>query len=251
MAKAVDLISFAMAAVNRHPSLLYGQRAINGLSQRGPNSYDCIGFYRWCVQSIAPNLWPTSWGGEDSWTVPDYYSNCSGHLSIDDGPALPGDALIWIDKSGGPQHIGIADGLGNVISALNTVKNICIVPTKSISYPTLKVIHTGLEQKVATITPPGQPIGIARIGTDAAIRGIGPDNVTYLMPLGSDIVVYGEVTQVGFGGGNAYVVVESNSGKAIHLLARNTTAYWPDNTPDAASAALQTKIDKAVADLTT
>ena len=251
MANAQDLISFAMAAVNRQPPLLYGQRVINGLSQRGPNSYDCIGFYRWCVQSIAPNLWPTSWDGPDSWTVPNYYSACQGKFPIDDGPALPGDALIWIDGDGNPQHIGISDGLGDVISALNTVKNICLVPTKSISFPTLKVIHTGLEQKVAVITPPGPPIGVARIGTDTVTRGIGPANELYTMPLGSDIAVYGVVTQVGFGGGLAYVVVEPNSGKVIHLLERNTTSYWPNGTPDAASAALQTKIDKAIADLTT
>ena len=98
--------------------------------------------------------------------------------------------------------------------------------------------------------PPNQPIGIARIGTDHEIRGIGSDNTLYLMPLGSDIPVYGEVTQVGFGGGNAYVVLEPASGKVIHLLARNTTAFLPLGTPNAASAALQTKIDKAIADLT-
>src|ERR1035437_5180041 len=146
MANAKDLISFAMAAVNRQPPLLYGQRAINGLSQRGPDSYDCIGFYRWCVQSIAPNLWPTSWGGEDSWTVPNYWGNLGNRFPIDNGPALAGDALIWMDNNGIQQHIAISDGKGNAISALNTIQNICIVPAKSINIPIMKVIHTGLTQ---------------------------------------------------------------------------------------------------------
>jgi hypothetical protein len=238
-----------MAAVNRQPPLLYGQRAINGLSQRGPDSYDCIGFYRWCVLSVAPTLWPTSWSGEDSWTVPNYYTNVNGKFPIDNGPALPGDALVWIDIRGVPQHIGIADGNSNVISALNTVKNICVVPTKSIGYPTLKVIHNGLEQKVVVITPPDVPIGIARIGTDPAIRGVDPNGngAIYSVQLGGDVAVYGEVAnQLGYGGGKAYVIVDTASGMVIHLLARNTTAYYPqgDN-----SAVLQAKINKAIVDL--
>ncbi len=250
MANAQDLISFAMAAVNRQPPLLYGQRVINGLSQRGPDSYDCIGFYRWCVQSIAPNLWPTSWGGEDSWTVPNYWGNVGNRFPIDNGPALAGDALIWIDNNGIQQHIAISDGKGNAISALNTIQNICIVPAKSVNLPILKVMHTGLEQKVATFTPPGNPIGIARISTVATTRGVDATNgTTYPIFLGSDTPIYGEVAnQLGFGGGKAYVIVDPTSGKVIHLLARNTTAVWLFADSEGL-VVLQAKITKAIADL--
>src|ERR1035437_302396 len=249
MANAKDLISFAMAAVNRQPPLLYGQRAINGLSQRGPDSYDCIGFYRWCVLSIAPNLWPTSWGGEDSWTVPNYWSNCGNRFPIDNGPALPGDAYIWIDNNGIQQHIAIADGKGNAISALNTIQNICVVPAKLVNIPILKVLHTGLEQSVPVITPPGIPIGIARIGTDPDIRGLDPLLHSYVLSLGSDVTVYGKTNQAGLNE-PAYSIVELTSGKVINLLARNASAFWPFSAAvDTTSAVLQAKITKAIADL--
>ena len=118
----------------------------------------------------------------------------------------------------------------------------------------MKVIHTGLEQKVeqkvATFTPPGNPTGTARIGLDPAIRGVDAANgSTYIVPLGSDTPIYGEVAnQLGFGGGKAYVIVDPTSGKVIHLLARNTTAVWLFADSEGL-VALQTKITKAIADL--
>ena len=257
MANAQDLISFAMAAVNRQPPLLYGQKVINGLSQRGPDSYDCIGFYRWCVLSIAPNRWPTSWGGEDSWTVPNYWGNIQGHFPIDNGPALAGDALIWIDNNGIQQHIAISDGKGNAISALNTIKNICIVQASSINLPIMKVVHNGLEQKMPVITPPGVPIGIARIGTDPAIKGLDAQLHYYALSLGSDIAVYAKAVQVGLNE-PAYAVVDPASGKVINLLARNTTsfwsftdssAFWSFTDSSAVVITLQNKIAKAIAAL--
>lgn len=245
MANAADLITFAMAAVNRQPPLLYGQRAINGLSQRGPDSYDCIGFYRYCVLNIAPTLWPTSWNGPDSWTVPNYYGAIQGRFPIDNGPAGFGDCLIWIDNSGTPQHIGISDGMGNVISALNTVQNICIVPARTVNWPIMKVVHTGLE---IIMVPIGTPIGVARIGTDPLIRGLGPKDEPYVLPLGSDVVTYGEVTRTGDHPGLAFVIAEPKSGIAINLLERNTTQSWLIGV-DANSTTLQAKINKAIADL--
>lgn len=237
MANAQALISFAMAAVNRQPPLLYGQRVINGLSQRGPDSYDCIGFYRWCVLSIVPNLWPTSWGGEDSWTVPNFWSNCGSRFPIDNGPALPGDALIWIDTHGIQQHIAISDGKGNAISALNTIQNICVVPAKSINLPIMKVLHTGLEQNIVNF------IGVIHTANDINIRGSagGPFNV--VIPVNTYLVCYGEGIATG-------VVGEATSpcwrviinGTETWILKRNATFVGTD-------AALQAKVNKAIADL--
>jgi hypothetical protein len=249
MANAKDLISFAMAAVNRQPPLLYGQRTINGLSQRGPDSYDCIGFYRWCVLSIAPSLWPTSWGGEDSWTVPNYWHNVGSRFPIDNGPALPGDAYIWIDYNGIQQHIGIADGKGNVISALNTIQNICVVPAKLVNIPILKVLHTGLEQNVPVM--PGTPIGVIRTANDAAIRGSNPSGqFNVAIPLNSDLVVYGEAIATGVIGEAASPVWITHLNGETWVLKRNASAVWLFNdTGYAALAVLQNKINKAIADL--
>ena len=247
MANAQDLISFAMAAVNRQPPLLYGQKAINLLSQRGPDSYDCIGFYRWCVLSIAPNLWPTSWGGEDSWTVPNYWGNVQGHFPIDNGPALAGDALIWIDNNGIQQHIAISDGKGNAISALNTIKNICIVQASSINLPIMKVVHNGLEQKVSA--PLGTPTGIIRIGTDPSIRGGRLGGwFTEPLPLGTDVVCYGETTVNNITGETNSPVWRVALGGEMLVLKRNAvfTAIGGDPIQ---LATLQAKITKAIAAL--
>jgi hypothetical protein len=173
--------------------------------------------------------------------VPNYWDAIQGRFPIDNGPALPGDTYIWIDNNGIQQHIGIADGKGNVISALNTIQNICVVPARLVNIPILKVLHTGLEQNVSL----GTSVGKAHIGTDPEIRGIGPANELYVLPLGKDVDIYGVVTQVGFGGGLAFIIAEPNSGKPIHLLERNTIVAGYSATADI----LQAKITKAIADL--
>jgi hypothetical protein len=135
--------------------------------------------------------------------------------------------------------------MGNVISALNTVQNICIVPARTVNWPIMKVVHTGLE---IIMVPIGTPIGVARIGTDPLIRGLGPKDEPYVLPLGSDVVTYGEVTRTGDHPGLAFVIAEPKSGIAINLLERNTTQSWLIGV-DANSTTLQAKINKAIADL--
>lgn len=124
---------------------LYGQRSINGKPQRGPEYFDCIGFVRDNILAVAPSLWPSNRGGEDSWTVPNflYWWN---RLAL--GATLPGrgtvvqasDLLIF----GASQHIGIADGAGNVISALNAAAGVCSVKIAAITIPLSYVLRSPL-----------------------------------------------------------------------------------------------------------
>ena len=141
----MDLIDYALSLVNRQPPLLYGQRAINGLAQRGPDSYDCIGFVRECLLQTAPSLWPASWSGPDSWTVPNFLGAWQAHgLPVDSGTPNPGDLLVWSDSQ--PEHIGIAEDALWYLSALNTERNVCrsTIAETGGWFPTRLVLRTGL-----------------------------------------------------------------------------------------------------------
>jgi LysM repeat protein len=134
---------------------LYGERSINGKPQRGPDYFDCIGFVRDNLLAIARSLWPSNRGGEDSWTVPNflYWWN---HLAL--GATLPakttkpqaGDLLIF----GASEHIGIADGAGNCISALNVGTGVCSVKIAAITLPLTYVLRSPL---LATPAPAPAP----------------------------------------------------------------------------------------------
>jgi hypothetical protein len=76
--------------------------------------------------------------------------------------------------------------------------------------------------------PLGTPIGIARVGTDPAIKGLVPNSSPQqfvVLPLGYDFVVYGEKTIPGFdtdGSGQSRVWRLAFNGETW-LLQRNAT----------------------------
>jgi hypothetical protein len=247
MSSASALVTFARSLIGKP----YGSGS--AALQRGPDSFDCIGFYRWCVTHEAPELWPTSWGGPDSWTVPNYVDAWRAHhgkIGVPSVTIMPGDGLVF----GANAHIGIADGAGNCISALNPASGVCSVPIREVSLPLTLVIQTGLERVMAA---PGTPIGIARTAGDPAIRGIRPDGTLVPLALGVDLPVYGTETIDGYSTDGsptsaAYVIADPGTGDPIALLERNTTAYVPINPASATDptvAALEAKIAAAVAAL--
>jgi hypothetical protein len=136
----------------------YGERALNGLEQRGPDYYDCIGFYRAAALEAAPSLWPSLHGGEDCWTVPDYLYwwdklalgpdvHCDLYPS---STALPGDGLIF----GTAAHIGIAVDAADCLSALNPALGIRTVPIAKIALPLTHILRSGLVQAAAAPKTP-------------------------------------------------------------------------------------------------
>lgn len=239
-ALASTMISACEADLHHVPKLLYGQNAVNGKPQRGPSYYDCIGKVRDLIFRVAPRLWPGEILGSayDSWTCPNYLQGAEKmglrieRVSLADLRAgkdltLPGDAHLFMDSSYSAQHIGIGDGHGKTYSMLNTISNFCLVPTASLNFPTLLVVHLGLTQEEELMSLPiGAPTGIARIGTEPDIRGIKPDGTTLVaLPLGSDVVVYGESTVAGYttdGTLRSKVYRISLDGEA-YLLQRNAT----------------------------
>ena len=157
----MNILELAAADTARDPPLLYGQRIINGLPQRGPDSYDCIGWVRRLLLLCAPQFWPTSWGGPDSWTVPNFYGAWVARgLPRTIGPAKPGDIVIWLDGNNRPQHIGIAANRDESYSALNTSLNILRHSNLAVGWPRLVVLPTGLSDAVLPIVTaePIEPI---------------------------------------------------------------------------------------------
>jgi cell wall-associated NlpC family hydrolase len=221
--------------------------------QRGPTSHDCIGMWREWVLKVAPELWPTSWGGPDSWTVPNYVAAWMAHGLPTAGAGAPiaaGDALIF----GANEHIGLADGAGKCISALNPAQGVCSVPIAKITLPLTLILQTRLER---TMPPPGSPVGVARIGDDPNIRAIAPGDLPVVVRPGTDVPVYGTQTIAGHGlpgekTSPAYTIADPLTGAPIALLVRNVTAYvalgGPAG-PDPLVAILQAKIDAAEAAL--
>jgi hypothetical protein len=131
----MSIFSRAVTELKQIPKLLYGSRLRggNGLSQRGPDSYDCIGWVEHILLVEAPQFLPSSWGLDNPWTVPEFLDMWQSHgLKVTFGPAHAGDILVFEDARNNPFHIGISDGKGGVLSALNTKMNICLVPANSI-----------------------------------------------------------------------------------------------------------------------
>jgi hypothetical protein len=232
------LVVFALALLG----IPYGSGS--GAAQRGPKSFDCIGFVRWCLLHVAPQLWPTARGGEDSWTVPNFLDWWT-RLGL--GPVLPpsavpfrGDILIF----GASEHIGIADDAGNAVSAHSAARGVCSIPIGSMGLPLTYILRTGLEQDMPI------PIGVARTGIDPATRAVRSDGSLAGVPLGLDVVVYGEETAPAPHAEPSYRIADRD-GSTLWLLVRNTSAYTPMSStpPDASSAALQAKITAAIAAL--
>ena len=149
MSRADELVAAAMAGVHAHYG--YGLRSLNGKPQRGPTTFDCIGYFRHCLLEVAPELWPTSWHGPDSWTVPSYHAAYQKHGLTQSGPSVAprkGEALIY----GPNHHIGTYDGAGGLISALNVARGVCVVPYRSLTDPLTAILHLGLD--VAPSPPP-------------------------------------------------------------------------------------------------
>jgi len=246
MATAAAFVAYASSLIGKP----YGSGS--GALQRGPDSFDCIGFWRWCVLHVAPELWPTSWGGPDSWEVPNYVAAWKAHRLPYGGPGvtiMPADALVFGDL----EHIGAADGRGNCISALDPAQGVCSVPIKAITPPLTLVLQTRLEHAMAT---PDTPVGIARIADDPAVRGIRPDGTLVALFIDTDMPVYGTEdipghSVTGEATSPAYVIADPLDGSPIALLERNVAAYAAigSATPDPEVATLQAKIDAAKAAL--
>jgi hypothetical protein len=138
-ATAAAFVAYAKTFIGKG----YGQRTINGKPQRGPDYFDCIGLYRELILHGAPALWPTAWDGPDSWTVPNYVDAYRIHgLPWTAPPAAPqmGDGLVF----GHFEHIGVADGAGNVISALNVAAGVCSVPISKLTLPLTIILRNHL-----------------------------------------------------------------------------------------------------------
>jgi hypothetical protein len=207
----------------------------SGAAQRGPDSFDCIGFVRWVLRAVAPELWPGNAGGEDSWTVPNFIEWVSKLGLFDILPASAelkaGDVLIF----GSNDHIGFGDGAGRCVSALNPKAGVCSVLISAMTLPLTMVLRTRKDLGMET------PIGIARVGIDPDIRAIRPDGSLVPAPLGSDVPVYATGNLTGEHPGPAYRVLIG--GSIAWVLARNAT-WYPMSGSDLA-ATLQGKIDAA------
>ncbi len=136
----------------------YGERALNGLPQRGPEYFDCIGFVRAVILASAPSLWPSNRGGEDSWTVPNFaYWWTALHLQAPQPylgcPPLTADLLVF----GANDHIGVADGHDNCISALDPARGIRSVPIGHVGLPLTYILRTGLAQAGPAPAPSPSP----------------------------------------------------------------------------------------------
>jgi hypothetical protein len=211
--------------------------------QRGPDSFDCIGFVRWCLLHVAPQLWPTVHGGEDSYTVPNFLHWWTT-LSL--GAVLPpsvtpvrSDILIF----GSCEHIGIADGAGNCVSAHSEARGVCSIPIGAMGLPLTYVLRTGLENAM-----PPVPTGVARIGTDPLIRAIATDGTLVPVALGSDVVTYGDAPSAPNHAEPAYQIAD-RGGTVLWLLKRNATAFAPIGATTTDAAALEAKIAAAIAAL--
>jgi LysM repeat protein len=132
----------------------YGLRELNGKPQRGPDYFDCIGFVRDCLLNVAPGLWPSNRGGEDSWTVPNFLywwkALKLGAVMAYNTPTIAGDILIF----GKCEHIGIADGAGNCISALNPELGCRSVPIDKVGLPVAAVLRAAELTYAPAPTPP-------------------------------------------------------------------------------------------------
>ena len=148
---AAALVTFARALAAKAKG--YGERSINGKSQRGPDYWDCVGFVRGVLLTLAPSLWPSKRGGEDSWTVSNFmywWTHLKLGAVLGAVVALAGDIVIF----GANEHIGIADGRGNVISAANTRDGVCVLPIASFRPKLTHVLRTGLAQGAPAATAP-------------------------------------------------------------------------------------------------
>jgi hypothetical protein len=219
MPTAADLIAYAKTWLGSP----YGEGS--AALQRGPQGHDCIGMWREWVRRVAPELWPTSWGGPDSWTVPNYAAAWTAHGLPTAGPGalvMPGDALTF----GANEHIGLADGEGNCISALNPKQGVCTVPIAKITLPLTLILQTQLEQAVATSPPLPGPLTVAVLPDDKDIRLIGAagalavptghDRRTYV--LGKPVTIPG-YSVTGEATSPAHEVTQD--GKTFYLLDRN------------------------------
>ncbi|HEY1169048.1 MAG TPA: LysM domain-containing protein [Candidatus Limnocylindrales bacterium] len=156
MTTAVEFLESAQAIASKAKG--YGEKALNGLEQRGPDYFDCIGFVRACLLAKTRDLWPGEEGGGDSWTVPNflYWWNAlrlgpDVHMDLyPTSTPLAADLLIF----GNAEHIGIAVDAAHCLSALNPALGIRVVPTEKIALPLTHILRTGLVQAAAAPKTP-------------------------------------------------------------------------------------------------
>lgn len=142
----------------------------------------------------------------------------------------------------GIQHVAISLGGDALVQEGGSVDNVNTADTVR-AYGRHFLYATRPLGDAMAFTPTGDPTGVARVGTDKAIRGIRLNGALLELPLGKDVPVYGEDAIPGYATDGtttsaAYSLGKDADGATVYLLKRNATAFVAVNDPAIVAAAV-------------